>query len=155
MFGLAFAAMRFSFYVFSFFLSFFLSFFFSTRFPPHKWLLFMYGTWTIAATCDQFFGLVFREQCIRALFMDPQISFFYQFFIKNGSYDIIYTFKNYFTTVISAINFQFQQNKSYPNRPLIKKKKKKGWGAQAPTRSIPMRKLPLTLIRGSDSFNLA
>ena len=106
-------------------LSFFLSFFFfSTRFPPHKWLLFMYGTWTIAATCDQFFRPVFREQCIRALFMDPQITFFYQFFLKNGSYDIIYTFKNYFTTVISAINFQFQQNKSYPNRPLIKKIKK-------------------------------
>ena len=30
----------------------------------------------------------------------------------------IYTFKNYFAIVISAISFQFQQNKSYPNRPL-------------------------------------
>ena len=58
------------------------------------------------------------EQCIYALFMDPQISFFINFFIKNESHGTIYTFKNYFATVISAINFQFQQNKSYPNRPL-------------------------------------
>ena len=50
--------------------------------------------------------------------MKPQISFFINFFIKNRSYSTIYTFKNYFTTVISAISFQFQQNKSYPNRSL-------------------------------------
>ena len=55
----------------------------------------------------------FSEQCIRVLFTDPQISFFINFFIKNGSHCTIYTFKNYFATVISAINFQFQQNKSY------------------------------------------
>ena len=59
------------------------------------------------------------EQCIRALFTDPQISFFINFFIKNGSHGTIYTFKNYFTTVISAKSFQFQQNKFYPNRPSI------------------------------------
>ena len=35
-----------------------------------------------------------HEQCIRALFMDPQISLFINFFIKNGSYDTIHTFKN-------------------------------------------------------------
>ena len=35
----------------------------------------------------------------------------------NGSHGTIYTFKIYFVTVILAINFQFQQNKSYPNRP--------------------------------------
>ena len=58
------------------------------------------------------------EQWIRALFMDPQISFFINFFIKNGSHGTIYTFKNYFATVISAISFQFQQNKFYPNRPI-------------------------------------
>ena len=40
-----------------------------------------------------------------ALFMDPQISFFNNFFIKNGSRDIIHTFKNYFVTMFS--NFQF------------------------------------------------
>ena len=50
---------------------------------------------------------VLREQCIRALFTDPQISFFINFFIKNGSHGIIYTFKNYFATVISTISFQF------------------------------------------------
>ena len=63
---------------------------------------------------------VLREQCIHALFTEPQISFFINFFIKNGSHGTIYTFKNYFATVISAINFQFQQNKSYPNRPYVK-----------------------------------
>ena len=60
-----------------------------------------------------------REQYIRVLFTDPQISFFINFFIKNGSHGTIYTFKNYFITVISVISFQFQQNKSYPNRPLM------------------------------------
>ena len=51
--------------------------------------------------------------------MDPQIPLFSNFFIKNGSHSTIYTFKNYFATVISAISFQFQQNKSYPNRPYV------------------------------------
>ena len=37
------------------------------------------------------------------------------FFIKNGSYDTIHTFKNYFATVFSV--FSFQQNKRYPNGP--------------------------------------
>ena len=59
------------------------------------------------------------EQCICVLFTDPQISFFINFFIKNGSHGTIYTFKNDFATVISAISFQFRQNKSYPNRPLV------------------------------------
>ena len=54
------------------------------------------------------------------LFTDPQTSLFSNFFIKNGSHDTIYTFKNYFTTVFSIFSFQFQQNKFYPNRPLIK-----------------------------------
>ena len=45
--------------------------------------------------------------------------FFINFFIKNESHGTMYTFKNYFAIVISAINFQFQQNKSYPNRPVI------------------------------------
>ena len=53
------------------------------------------------------------------LFMDPQIPLFNNFFIKNWSHSTIYTFKNYFATMISAINFQFQQNKFYPNRPLV------------------------------------
>ena len=37
---------------FSFFFFFF--FFFFHAFSPHLWLLFMYGTWTVAATFDQF-----------------------------------------------------------------------------------------------------
>ena len=64
--------------------------------------------------------LTFLQQTVHhVLFMDPQIPLFSNFFIKNGSHDTIYTFKNYFATVISAINFQFQQNKSYPNTPLV------------------------------------
>ena len=55
------------------------------------------------------------------LFIDPQIPLFSNFFIKNGSYSTIYTFKNYFATVISVISFQFQQNKSYPTISLILK----------------------------------
>ena len=42
------------------------------------------------------------EQCIRALFTDLQISFFINFFIKNGFHGTIYTFKNYFATVFSV-----------------------------------------------------
>ena len=42
-------------------------------------------------------------------------------FIKNGSHGTIYTFKNYFATVFSVFNFQFQQNKFYPNQHLIKR----------------------------------
>ena len=45
---------------------------------------------------------VFREQCFCALFTDPQITLFNNFFIKNGSHSTIYTFKNYFTTVFSV-----------------------------------------------------
>ena len=58
------------------------------------------------------------EQCIRALFTDPQITLFSNFFIKNGSHGTIHTFKNYFATVFLVFNFQFQQKKFYPNRPL-------------------------------------
>ena len=43
---------------------------------------------------------VFCEQYFYALFTDPQITLFNNFFIKNESYNTIYTFKNYF--------FQFQ-----------------------------------------------
>ena len=42
------------------------------------------------------------EQYIRALFTVPQITLFSNFFIKNGSHNTIYTFKNYFTTVFSV-----------------------------------------------------
>ena len=38
--------------------------------------------------------------------MDPQISFFNNFFIKNESHGTIYIFKNYFTTVFFSFQFQ-------------------------------------------------
>ena len=47
--------------------------------------------------------------------MDPQISFFNNFFIKNGSHDTIHTFKNYFTTMFSVLIFNFSKNKINPN----------------------------------------
>ena len=53
-----------------------------------------------------------------ALFTNPQILLFSNFFIKNESHDTIYTFKNYFAIMFSVFSFQFQQNKFYPNRPL-------------------------------------
>ena len=86
-------------------------FFFFTRFLPLAATVHMNSSRNIWP--------VFLEQYIRSLFMDPQILFFINFFIKNESHGTIYTFKNYFTTVISVINFQFQQNKSYPNRPNV------------------------------------
>ena len=49
---------------------------------------------------------------------DSQISLFSNFFIKIGSHGTIHTFKNYFATVFLVFNFQFQQNKFYPNEPL-------------------------------------
>ena len=61
----------------------------------------------------------YGEQCTYALFMDPQISFFINFFIKNGFHITIHTFKNYFATVFSVFSFQFQQNKFYPNTPVV------------------------------------
>ena len=47
-----------------------------------------------------------------ALFTDPQITFFSNFFIKNESHDTIHTFKNYFATVFFSFSFQL-----YPNEP--------------------------------------
>ena len=58
------------------------------------------------------------EQCC-ALFTVPQIILFSNFFIKNGSHNTIYTFKNYFTTVFSVSVFSFSKNKLNPNTPYI------------------------------------
>ena len=66
--------------------------------------------WTVTVTFN-------RKRCICALFMEPQITLFNNFFIKNGSHGTIYAFKNYFVTVFSVFSFQFQQDKFYPNRP--------------------------------------
>ena len=47
------------------------------------------------------FDQVNHEQCTHALFTDPQIPLFNNFFIKNRSHDTNHTFKNYFVTVFS------------------------------------------------------
>ena len=94
----------------------FLFFFFSNwrlRFSSTRFLFFFF--FFTAAVVDQ----VFCEQCTRTLFIDPQTSVFSNFFIKNDSYGTIYTFKNYFTTVFLVFSFQFQQNKFYPNGPIV------------------------------------
>ena len=89
-------------------------FFFFTRFGV-TWLLFMYCSLNSNRKC----WLFCSKQCISVLFMDPQISLFSNFFIKNGSHGTIHTFKNYFATVFSVFSFQFQQNKFYPNRSYV------------------------------------
>ena len=48
----------------------------------------------------------------------PQITLFSNFFIKNGSHNTIYTFKNYFATVFSVSIFSFSKNKFNPNGPI-------------------------------------
>ena len=67
---------------------------------------------------------------------EPQISFFSNLFIKNGSHDTIHTFKNYFATVFLVSVFSFCNNKFNPNGPYIttpivpcntELKKKKGY----------------------------
>ena len=47
----------------------------------------------------------------------PQTSLFSNFFIKNGFYSTIHTFKNYFATVFSVFSIQFQQNNSIQTDP--------------------------------------
>ena len=44
------------------------------------------------------------EQCICALFTDPQISLFSNFFIKNESHGTIHIFKNYFIRMFLVFN---------------------------------------------------
>ena len=48
----------------------------------------------------------------------PQIPLFSHFFIKNGSYGTIHTFKNYLATVFSVSVFNFSKNKLNPNEPI-------------------------------------
>ena len=51
------------------------------------------------------------------MFTVPQITFFSNFFIKNGFHNTIYTFKNYFATVFSVSIFSFNKNNLNPNIP--------------------------------------
>ena len=53
-----------------------------------------------------------QNQQGRAMFMEPINT---KIFIKIVSYDTIYTFKNYFTTVFSIVF----SNKQYPNIPIV------------------------------------
>ena len=70
-----------------------------------------YCSWTVAANFD--FSCSFQPISAHcALFTDPQILLFSNFFIKNGSHGTIHTFKNYFATVF----FSFQL---YLNRHLV------------------------------------
>ena len=46
-----------------------------------------------------------------------EITLFSNFFIKNGSHNTIYTFKNYFAIVFSVSVFSFSKNKLNPNTP--------------------------------------
>ena len=90
---------------------FFFFFFGFHVFQEVMWLLFINNS---------HIGWLFHdEQYTRTLFMDPQIPLFSNFFIKNESHDTIHTFKNYFATVFLVFSFQFQQNKFYPNGPVI------------------------------------
>ena len=78
--------------------------------------------------CPLFFFFFFQpaivdfvncEQCICLLFTVPQIILFSNFFIKNGSHNTIYTFKNYFATVFLVSVFSFSKNKLNPNTPYV------------------------------------
>ena len=53
---------------------------------------------------------------VHILFMGPTTTLFRKK-IKNGSYGTIHTFKNYIATMFLVFNFQ--QNKLYPNEPLV------------------------------------
>ena len=86
----------------------------SLRFSSAVFSFFFFGS---ARIC----WLLHSEQCIRALFTDPQIPLFNNFFIKNGSHNTIHTFKNYFATVFSVSVFSFSKNKFNPNGPYVDK----------------------------------
>ena len=53
----------------------------------------------------------------RALFMGPTNTLFRKKKFKTGSHSTIHIFKNYVATVFLVFNFQ--QNKLYPNRPVV------------------------------------
>ena len=83
-----------------------------STFFPHVFLFFFFFQPTIV-------DFVNCEQCICVLFTIPQIILFSNFFIKNGSHNTIYTFKNYFVTVFSVLVFNFSKNKLNPNTPIV------------------------------------
>ena len=74
------------------------------RLGKMRFSLFFFFFFLLSAVKADFFN---RGQCICALLTDPQISLFINFFIKNGSHDIIHTFKNYFAKIFFSFSFQF------------------------------------------------
>ena len=85
---------------------FFFSFFFLHAFVRLR-LLFMYCSMNSSHKVWLFY--FFQPiSAYRALFMDPQISLFSNFFIKNGSHGTIHTLKNYFACFQFSI-FSFRK----------------------------------------------
>ena len=79
-------------------------FFFScccARFLGDKTILFMNNSRRLLTFQPSFINSVGPVNNIR----DPQTSLFSNIFIKNGSHDTIYTFKNYFATVFLIFSF--------------------------------------------------
>ena len=66
-----------------------------------------------------FFCWIQPQHLTKSSVNSAQISLFSNFFIKNGSHDIIHTFKNYFATVFSVSVFNFSNNKLNLNGLII------------------------------------
>ena len=88
-----------------------LAFFFFNAFQA---FFFFYCLFTVAATVYSLLRLpvaakfdFFHFSTQILLFMNPHISLFSNFFIKNRSYGTIHTFKNYFVIVFFSFQFQF------------------------------------------------
>ena len=92
------------------FLFFFSFFFFFVSCSRGQRLLFMNSSRTFPT-----FSSLYQSCGSRALFMNPQIPLFSNFFIKNESHDTIHTFKNYFAIVFSVSVFNFSKNKLNSN----------------------------------------
>ena len=87
--------------------SFFFFFFFFFMRLWELWLLFMHCAWTVATKFD--FSYLFQSiSAHHALFMDPQISFFSNFFIKNGSQVLFTYLKIILLQYFSIFSFSFQ-----------------------------------------------
>ena len=95
-----------------------------------------------------------REQCTCALFTDPQISFFINFFIKNESHSTIHTFKNYFTTVFSV--FSFNKISSIQTDPKLHEKSQSERRRERPAPAVQIHFLSTSLSpRNSDNLGLS
>ena len=105
--------LHFAYFVFCFF--FFFIFFIVARISGDKF----HCSWTIAIYKFDFSTLFITLVGPVHYSRDSQISLFSNFFIKNGFYGTIYTFKNYFAIVFSISVFNFSKNKLNPNGPYV------------------------------------